>query len=86
MPALLGRADIVVGRSSGLERLRALLRSSPAPVRRYLDPELPDPTRVLPVRPEPTPPGPAEDQRALQAHQDSPATTPKALVERRGTR
>jgi hypothetical protein len=50
MPALLGHAEIVVGKVSGLERLKALLRPSPPPVRRYLEPELPDPTRVLPRR------------------------------------
>jgi multidrug resistance efflux pump len=55
MPALAGRAQIVVGRPTGLERLRDLLHRSPPPVRRYPTPELPDPTRALALPPEPAP-------------------------------
>src|SRR5262249_21177195 len=87
MPALLGRADIIVGKSSGLDRLRDLLRSSPAAVRRYLEPELQDPTRVLPIRPGPSPPRPEEPQRAIEARHDSlPTTSPTTLVERGANR
>jgi biotin carboxyl carrier protein len=87
MPALPGRAEIVIGKSSGLARIRALLRRSPSPVRRYLDPELPDPTRVLPIRPEPTPSAPGEQQPAVAARHEAPATTsPTTLVERGGNR
>jgi multidrug resistance efflux pump len=64
MPALLGQAQIVVGKSTGLERLRRLMRPSPAQARRYLDPELPDPTRVLRLRPEPKPSGDQHDSLA----------------------
>jgi hypothetical protein len=87
MPALLGRAEIVVGKPSGLERLRELLRRSPPAVRRYLNPELPDPTRVLPLRPEPTPSGPPaehDQEQAIDPRHDSLATSPTRLVERRG--
>jgi multidrug resistance efflux pump len=84
MPALLGRAEIVVGRPTGLERLRELMRPSPSPVRRYLNPELPDPTRVLPRRPEPATPGPPEQEPAVEAPHDSLATSATRLVERRG--
>jgi multidrug resistance efflux pump len=56
MPTLVGRAEIAVGKQSGLERLEELFKRSPPSTRRYLTPELPDPTRVLPLRPE-TPPG-----------------------------
>jgi len=88
-PALLGRAEIVVGKQTGLDRLRELLRPSPLPVRHYLNPELPDPTRVLPLRPEPTPPGsPGEHdpEPAVEARHDSLATSPTRLAERRGHR
>jgi hypothetical protein len=86
MPALLGRAEIVVGKPSGLERLRELMRPSPPPVRHYLNPELPDPTRVLPLRPEPAPSAPGEQEEAVAAGHDSLATSPPRLVERRGGR
>jgi hypothetical protein len=86
MPALLGRAEIVVGNASGLERLMALLRSSPPQMRPYLEPELPDPTRVVPLRPEPTPPNPGERQRPIEARQGALPVSPTALVERKGDR
>jgi HlyD family secretion protein len=85
MPSFLGRAQIVVGKESGFERLKQLLRRSPPTARRYLNPELPDPTRVLPLRPESTPPGEDRDQlQAVETLPDSLATSLTRLVDRRG--
>ncbi len=84
MPGLGGRAEIVLGRTTGLERLRELMRPSPPPVRRYLNPELPDPTLVLRARPEPTAPSLGKQELSIDAQGDSPAPTPTRLADRRG--